>query len=540
MPGYSHAQKDALSDHSHRHLAVLGALASLLAIAYGPFVQAIFLISINLVPTTDLALVSFTTKYPYTDQGNSSGKIPIMAQASNNSNSLIGIDRAMIFHVGSAIKDENIDWMAPPHYCVTGNCVWDEYYTLGICSRCTDIRDKLQKNCAADASRDEGLSQPGCDIALPNGFSLGGVNNSRKNVLAISTRQLPMVYGSFEKPLAVIQSILGYDFKTYPNITEEFESRDFYSYTISQDSLLAAHECVLVPCVQLQIFDVSKTPQDSKASGMIADSQPLTMTINLEEMTNYTISSNGDVNLPFDASVLPHEIGKHYRIGENFFTITNTTYELTRKYLAELLNGYIAYDKEINNHIAVFNDQLSLIPRDEVDTSLTQIWVNSLKARWNYFLCPYETPTGGIDCAIHNMAHGMSNAIRQAGWETTVNRGAMAGTSFKSVQWCRASYAWLSAPIAIWLLSSLLFVGTIRKTKKAQLKTWRTSPLAMLLLSLDSEGIAHLRDWQHLGDDGLREVATKLRLRLLIGDSGPRFVAPEDVTNTEYATKSKV
>lgn len=47
----------------HRHLAVLGGLASLLALAYGPFVQNLIVITIEYRQGNQTALASFVSSY---------------------------------------------------------------------------------------------------------------------------------------------------------------------------------------------------------------------------------------------------------------------------------------------------------------------------------------------------------------------------------------------------------------------------------------------------------------------------------------------
>ncbi|KAK2043795.1 hypothetical protein LZ31DRAFT_631800 [Colletotrichum somersetense] len=74
------------------------------------------------------------------------------------------------------------------------------------------------------------------------------------------------------------------------------------------------------------------------------------------------------------------------------------------------------------------------------------------------------------------------------------------------------------------ILGLVLFVGVVIKTRRAQIKAWRTSPLATLLLRLDPDSREHLKDWQNMGDAELKDVAKELRQRLQMDESGPRFV----------------
>jgi hypothetical protein len=137
-----------------------------------------------------------------------------------------------------------------------------------------------------------------------------------------------------------------------------------------------------------------------------------------------------------------------------------------------------------------------------------------------------DSKESNVACAMTNLAVGITNAIRVASWESDTTFKPFAGTTFAPVNICNAQWQYISAPVAVWVLGLALLVGTILKTRRAQIKTWRTSPLAMLLLKLDPEGLGQLRDWQHMGDEELKELAATLKLRLYMDNEGPRFVPP--------------
>lgn len=59
-----------MADQNHRHLAVLGGLASLLALAYGPFVQNLIVINIEYRDANQDALVSYQKHYFYNEENN--------------------------------------------------------------------------------------------------------------------------------------------------------------------------------------------------------------------------------------------------------------------------------------------------------------------------------------------------------------------------------------------------------------------------------------------------------------------------------------
>lgn len=54
----------------YRHLAVLGALASLLALAYGPFIQNLVVIRIDYINPQDTAELAISRDYRYNSKDN--------------------------------------------------------------------------------------------------------------------------------------------------------------------------------------------------------------------------------------------------------------------------------------------------------------------------------------------------------------------------------------------------------------------------------------------------------------------------------------
>jgi hypothetical protein len=41
---------------------------------------------------------------------------------------------------------------------------------------------------------------------------------------------------------------------------------------------------------------------------------------------------------------------------------------------------------------------------------------------------------------------------------------------------------WIALPVLLWVLAGFVFSGTVRKTRKAGIRTWRTNTLAPFFL----------------------------------------------------------
>lgn len=52
--------------------------------------------------------------------------------------------------------------------CQTGNCTWPTFYSLGICSTCTNVTDQVTSSCVSSPGRES------CTYTMPSGFILTG------------------------------------------------------------------------------------------------------------------------------------------------------------------------------------------------------------------------------------------------------------------------------------------------------------------------------------------------------------------------------
>lgn len=73
-----------------------------------------------------------------------------------------------------------------PVNCLTGNCTWDAFETLGVCNKCVDMTEFLSRYCrksASDDEEDEDDDSPGCGWSLPS----GAVLNTSAEVFSMHT-----------------------------------------------------------------------------------------------------------------------------------------------------------------------------------------------------------------------------------------------------------------------------------------------------------------------------------------------------------------
>ena len=431
-------------------------------------------------------------------------------------NKSIEVERTMSYKMKLALDDTSSDWVVPPNQCVTGNCKWDKYFTLAACSRCADITSKLERTCKP---KNEG----GCKVALPNGMSLdvhyldpNEFTDIHGTVMAINTTSTPLVYSNYSNPFIRIQSIFGFDPQQYPL---KQDSGGIKVYSITEDSILSAHECVIVPCVQQQQLILTDASESDSEDGRPQPRVSLSINQTWDTPVEGDGSSGNGVTIDFNPS--DHMDLETLGGGDVFpnFGMDTPSYKAIQAHLKALLDGSVTSES--------FGNTFQVLTQDTATSfeELAFIFRNSLYANWTGTMC--DSKESNVACAMTNLAVGITNAIRVASWESSDSWAPFKGTTLAPVNICSAQWQYISAPVAVWVLGLALLVGTILKTRRAQIKTWRTSPLAMLLLKLDSEGLDHLRDWQHMGDEELKELAETLRLRLYMDNDGPRFVQPQ-------------
>lgn len=351
----------------------------------------------------------------------------------------------------------------------------------------------------------------GCNVALPNGLSFNSTdlttqsNNPNRIVMLMNTTMPALVY-DYTAPLAFVQSIMA-----LPNGSSTYST--LKAFVITKDTPLVAHECAIIPCIQRQHLALGRPIDKMKSSGLPATDDIVPVIEITEQWDNYTVSESGDVSIYFENPDQNKNISEQQK---NMYTtpfITGTTYTGMRDYFKDFLTGYV----------------YSSTNTDLFATSSTVRYIqdHTLNETWTSFYCGgNQTMQDGVPCGMRKIAAGLTNAFRLSSWQIEENgsRPLLNGTTKEPKQICAAQWQYVSAPVAVWILGLALFVGVVVKTRRANIKAWRTSPLATLLLRLDPDSREHLKDWQNMGDAELKAMAQDLRLRLQIDENGPRFV----------------
>lgn len=148
----------------HRHLAFIGAIVVVLVNFFDPFVQQVVSYRSRSVPSANVPEI--VKSRVYAARSNEGLPLPSLVDLSM---------KAGIYNGVFDIKD-NAD-SGVSHTCSTGDCSWQDFSSLAICSRCVDITSHVEKKCTDGK----------CHLLyIPNGPTLSGlggqINSSTTNI----------------------------------------------------------------------------------------------------------------------------------------------------------------------------------------------------------------------------------------------------------------------------------------------------------------------------------------------------------------------
>ncbi|KAL2074543.1 hypothetical protein VTL71DRAFT_8321 [Oculimacula yallundae] len=132
--------------------AAMGSVITIAAVALDPFAQQI---------------ISFPLKETSLDLGSSSINITNIYDSGNPGGITDSMSKNVAVTMQGAIMNGMYSLDSPVKFdCETSNCTWPTFYTLGVCSSCTDVTSLANVSCEHDAGRKT------CIYKLPKYFEL--------------------------------------------------------------------------------------------------------------------------------------------------------------------------------------------------------------------------------------------------------------------------------------------------------------------------------------------------------------------------------
>lgn len=274
----------------------LGALITVLALAFEPFFQQIVAYPEKMIATqqsTTWAARSFVPGY-----------LPILRKFATDPRS----DPTMVAVIDTAFNSPETGIRSSTATCPTGNCTWPSYSTLGVCHECHDVSSMLEYQCENNTHLDRATgfreALDPCGFKVNNTFLVGSTGLvGQRQVTSLTT-------------LIVNTSNVDSRFDPFLNTTRfadvTLPIADFYvGYTpggpaaVMRNETPVLMECLLTWCV--------KTLQAQVNNGVLEESVTNSITI---QPDRYSASS------PVVAA-----------LGNETFSIVNQTTELLRDWI---------------------------------------------------------------------------------------------------------------------------------------------------------------------------------------------------------------
>lgn len=425
------------------------------------------------------------------------------------------LHRRMKANIQAALFDYDTSYRRAEYLCKGTACIWEAYPTLSVCSRCADLRPLVTKNCSTEGFQANANGTASCLYSLPDAIttgpegeklSIGGLNVSLSpRLMAMETNNPPIVFTNYTDTLVTIHSISTFD-----------------TFLVNDTTPYMASECVLIPCVQSLTTRVNASePQDDG---------DLTLSTFYDEQTlevwdQYT----RDPSLQEGAWLAPPANPERGITPGHAFNLGFSAYGAIGQYLGNLFSGHVFAVGDQTQGVGHGLEESSELGATAMEAIYGRDWVRC-DPTWD------PEGFGGrnmIDhnvCAIENVAMAMTKSIR----DTVLNDFYFAGsaeqrsrlaqaTTYYPVTVVNVTWGWIALPVLIWFLSALMFSGTVWKTRRAGIRTWRTNTLATVFLGLGHEDKEKVKD-HGLTENGLLKQAKDLRLRLHVTDHEAKMV----------------
>ncbi|KAJ5181207.1 hypothetical protein N7491_000762 [Penicillium cf. griseofulvum] len=421
-----------------RHFAALGGVAVILAIAFDPFVQNLIHYYPKLiVDPIGTAVVSSNSVYDALG--------PPMNVATG-----YYIDPAMKANIYNSLfnSDSSKPWSTPRYTCSSGNCTWDPIAIMEMRASCTDITDRLATECYNGTNgRRQNTTQQSCSYYLPSGSDI------RADVFMGTIWNKPLVIGpvlegSSARPFIYTKSISTPIQLIAPDNLPTVDTIFAISANENLIPKWQAVECSIDPVVR------SIRPKVSRG-------------VYHEE--TLAISKNGS---------FPERDSDDYALdppwGPEMGVEQDTQFMIRKRSLKAIryfFQSFFAGEAELNPY--------GFIPSSNTSTYANQDLIQLLT------LANITDCTGGMakkmHCAMDNVAAAMTKAIRDTpsmgNVRTTATGRAMTSMTHVSIHW-----QWIILPILVWLLGLVTLLGTIWKTRKAKVPTWKNETMPLISL----------------------------------------------------------
>lgn len=338
----------------------------------------------------------------------------------------------------------------PAFSCPSGNCTFPTFTTLAYCASCTDISDRITRDCGScNETSNYVCGYDPCNVQI-RGSNLsiqyypGGAGQSisyaadalkGKDALVYTNDTLPDHFPNVFQSLRAVQ-----------NQTLAREG----TLSLRKDTKLVATECVLSPCIQGIKAIVERGVYKQTIIKLI---QPAM----IPYKAGYTAIN---LTLPEDRDL-------------GLVNLTDRSFGI----ISQVLSSWSARDfpgKMLKGNVTTIDSLQGLMFSNDQTEAI-------FFANTSHRHC---STNESFACAIHATADAFTKTIRDAqflvGGDTDLNLvmgSVMVNQTFVRVQWY-----WITLHIAIWLLTTIGWATAFYNTKKTGIPAWKGSPIPLLVL----------------------------------------------------------
>ncbi|OTB12650.1 hypothetical protein K445DRAFT_320793 [Daldinia sp. EC12] len=466
-----------------RHWVAIGAVVTILLLAFEPFLQAVISFPGQSDPSADSSMIQLSRSEDL-DVGSytgdpSTGVGAIELTPSNISLSIDPFesipDLGMLSSFNSGFyNSSNREKPTTSFTCPTANCTWPVFTSLAVCSSCSNVTDHLKRfheygvnkgtlssntktvtaNFTVNSLPSVNLSNP-ADIDLDEGktlFSLVAFMSATR----ITDPKLTLAYQNMTTMITAVEVL---------RAAEDYEMGNL----IWDKTPVTATECALYFCANAYDSAVEKGILTEKIVGSWAerdfDSYRNLSDIkhfdDYEKWNNYSLySQSGDFQRSDLVLYIPDEDIEKHKLPQDVkrrFNLTENTIGSTVRFVNEnLLNKVMTWPVGLNTEAVPVAQALY----QSKDLSATFDQVAWTVSNWMRDISKVKAPGTGQEWVIH----------------------------------IRVNWYYMILPLITMAFGFLFCVWTIMETHRLHLDPWKTNMIATLTHSVDVQTRAQLRD----------------------------------------------
>ena len=398
---------------------------------------------------------------------------------------------------------------------MTGNCSWDGYQSLAICSQCTNITDLVQVNRFCSHSHNES-----CGWRLPNGLSIDYDRILRSHNAVMNT--------TCNGDSLDLQN-LGYVIANFTRLDGDFQ--DECQFNRSQNALECTHNAIQVRATECVLFWCL-----NKYTATVKDSDLIETRIS----SWWNRSDHSAVSIPYSGSSFyqmrpipsdwPDRVWPQYltgdakEVGDEISPLTLNDNATDIQTFSVDQSGHEAFSGWLRSLLTLSNTGLQEQSSFDPDSDLVDILLD---------VGPYGNEDG-LDRTpqlFGNISQRITQYMRQQYGQSTTSAAlynelgiAFATgntTGYRTVVHVR--WGWIVYPVILVGLTTLFTIATISSTAKRNMPAWKSSTLALMLRGPFSRTISS-------SEADLEKRAGNTKTHLKKTDRGWRMVKDVDGT----------